>query len=170
MSATSFQGRGRSQKSLLRSPARWVLLSAVLLAVPFFVACRPDPWVYAPGPDFKQTLTISAAAPPYWTGEPIKLTAVRHNEGWIRVRKSELAPNQCHSYVEPPAIEPDSEIKVSWIADPSGFATFGVLDRVSSRAVTFYESGEYTIQGRTDFLCGQVWSNKIKLNVATPTA
>ena len=75
---------------------KWVISKLLVLIAAVTTGCSSDiehiesDYIYVPGPDLFQSLTISASPLKVRAGEEIVLLAERKSEGFVRIKTSEF--------------------------------------------------------------------------------
>lgn len=146
------------------------LLAATLLLGLWGCESGPE-YVYIPGPDYQQGLTVLADVPRdgrVAQGEWVTLHANRIMGPWQRVHRSEVPDSvTCRRKSVPPS--PDLEIasKLKWQTLPAGAAKFNLPNPPDyDREIQFTRPGEYRLWAISDSPCGGVFtSDTIRVTV-----
>lgn len=137
---------------------RKILQKIMLLAGGVASGCSNDvskidsEFVYVPGPDFKQELKISTSSQDAVVGDELVLTAERASSGFVKIKASEYKRG-CYFVSEPPRVESDASLNVTWLVTPKGkFYKFSVSDG-GNRTVSFTKPGKYTLKAHSALWC-----------------
>ena len=143
-----------------------------LICVVMFWGCvdNPPAYVFVPGENAKQTLTVSASHQQVAVGDPLVLHATRHTEGFVKVRYKSLSSDTNWRRQEPPAYEAEVADNLHWFVNPSGDAQFNTdMRKDHTREVRFFKPGNYILKASSAAWRGTAtWSNTIKVEVVMP--
>ncbi|MAT38237.1 MAG: hypothetical protein CL946_01395 [Ectothiorhodospiraceae bacterium] len=129
------------------------LIALIVFILP---ACReavPE-YIWVPGEDFEERLTVRAEQDTVRVGEALILHAQRENSGFVRVKTDIENEPACWWREEPPKFESEVAQNVTWYIEPDDEGKFNLgLRADGSRTVKFARPGTYTLRAETAAWC-----------------
>ena len=149
-----------------------ILLVTTTILMVLVVSCqRESTHIYVPGPQFTETLTISAAIPKdrdLKVGKWLELNATRSTGPWMKVHKSKKSNYKCWWLRPPLEVEKNVQSNVRWHVEPNGGAVFNLpgAGDLFKRSVRFTQPGSYRLSA-TSAGCGKPFhsNNVIEITV-----
>ena len=141
-----------------RSSVWWRLRARVCLAIALLSGCySPPDFVFVPGEDFDQSLSIRSEqglAATVRPDEGLVLHAVRTSGPWIEVRRDSLPVDACWWASPPEPVEEEVAGSVRWRSTPEEAAEFNLdLRTDGTREVRFSRPGVYDLTAESGAWC-----------------
>jgi hypothetical protein len=143
--------------------------SVILLSL-LLVNCSDSvpTYVYVPGDNVAEKITISASTMKVTTNTPIVLHASRSTNGYVKVKYAEVPKDVCWWEMQPPKFEKEVADNLRWYVTPDSSMQFIKREYKveQTRRVEFTKPGVYSLYAESAVWCPpNTLSNTIKIVV-----